>query len=172
MLQNFACITYDLRQAQTHSGEMKSDLECVLNCSATRTVRMFTVSYFVERAGGIANALTESLMKSVMMCTPNIFRLGGKNVSCKKITKHYLSRLMTKPPKWHVCPAQTQISLGIHPVWSVFIVHTKKLRSLATHEHTAKSLIRLGICTSWSESSMGADHYVSFVMKWLIWALS
>ena len=29
-----------------------------------------------------------------------------------------LSRLMTKPTKWHVHPAKTQISLGIHPVWS------------------------------------------------------
>ena len=25
---------------------------------------------------------------------------------------------MTKPTKWHVRPAKTQISLGIHPVWS------------------------------------------------------
>ena len=31
---------------------------------------------------------------------------------------NYMSRLMTKPTKWHVRPAKTQISLGIHPVWS------------------------------------------------------
>ena len=30
----------------------------------------------------------------------------------------YLSRHMTKPTKWHVCPVMTQISLGICPVWS------------------------------------------------------
>ena len=30
----------------------------------------------------------------------------------------YLSRLMTKPTKWHVRPATTQISLGIRPVWA------------------------------------------------------
>ena len=29
-----------------------------------------------------------------------------------------LSRLMTKPTKWHVPPAKTQISMGIRPVWS------------------------------------------------------
>ena len=29
-----------------------------------------------------------------------------------------LSRLVTKPTKWHVRPAKTQISLGISPVWS------------------------------------------------------
>ena len=37
-----------------------------------------------------------------------------------------MSHLMTKPKKWHVCPAKTQISLGIRPVWSVFVVHMKK----------------------------------------------
>ena len=29
-----------------------------------------------------------------------------------------LSHLMTKPTKWHVRQAKTQISLGIRPVWS------------------------------------------------------
>ena len=33
---------------------------------------------------------------------------------------------MTKPTKWHVCPAKTQISLGIRPVWSVFAYRMKK----------------------------------------------
>ena len=33
---------------------------------------------------------------------------------------------MTKPTKWHVRPAKTQISLGICPVWSVFAVRMKK----------------------------------------------
>ena len=28
----------------------------------------------------------------------------------------YMSRLMTKPTKWYVRPAKTQISLGIRPV--------------------------------------------------------
>ena len=30
----------------------------------------------------------------------------------------YMSRRTTKSTKWHVRPAKTQISLGIHPVWS------------------------------------------------------
>ena len=29
-----------------------------------------------------------------------------------------MSRLVTKPTKWHVRPAKTQITLGIFPVWS------------------------------------------------------
>ena len=33
---------------------------------------------------------------------------------------------MTKPTKWPVRPAKTQISLSIHPVWSVFAVRIKK----------------------------------------------
>ena len=35
-----------------------------------------------------------------------------------------MSRSMTKPTKWPVCPAKTQISLGIRPVRSVFTVHS------------------------------------------------
>ena len=30
----------------------------------------------------------------------------------------YISRLVTKPTKWHIRPAKTQISTGIRPVWS------------------------------------------------------
>ena len=46
----------------------------------------------------------------------------------------YLSRLMTKPTKWHVRPAKTQVSLGIHLVWSESSLSTwRKLRSLVTY---------------------------------------
>ena len=38
----------------------------------------------------------------------------------------HLSRPMTKPAKWPVCPAKTQISLGIRPVSLVFAVRMKK----------------------------------------------
>ena len=45
-----------------------------------------------------------------------------------------MSHLMTKPTKWHVCPAKTQISLGIRPVWSESSLSAwRKLGSLATH---------------------------------------
>ena len=39
-----------------------------------------------------------------------------KNICYK--SKGHLSRLETKPTKWHVRPAKTQISLCTHPVWS------------------------------------------------------
>ena len=37
---------------------------------------------------------------------------------CITEVKSDLSRLMSKPAKWSVRPAKTQISLGIRPVWS------------------------------------------------------
>ena len=41
---------------------------------------------------------------------------------------------MTKPTKWHVYPAKTQISLGIRPVWSDYSLSAwRKFGSLATH---------------------------------------
>ena len=47
---------------------------------------------------------------------------------------HDLSLLVTKPTKWHVCPAKTQISLGICPVWlESSLSARRKLWSLATH---------------------------------------
>ena len=35
-----------------------------------------------------------------------------------RIFKKNMSRLMTKPTKWHLRPAKTQISLGTRQVWS------------------------------------------------------
>ena len=56
----------------------------------------------------------------------------GGNVICKHHIANYsfksrnqtdkLNRSMTKQTKLPVCPAKTQISLGIDPVWSVFAV--------------------------------------------------
>ena len=46
------------------------------------------------------------------------FRAPGMLIRIKTVVlkSSYMSRLMTKPTKWHVRPAKTQISLGI---WSV-----------------------------------------------------
>ena len=46
----------------------------------------------------------------------------------------HMSRLMTKPTKWHVRPAKIQISLGIRPDWSESSLSAwRKLGSSATH---------------------------------------
>ena len=45
-----------------------------------------------------------------------------------------VSHLMTKPTKWHVHPAKTQISLGICLVWLESLLSIwRRLGSLATH---------------------------------------
>ena len=50
------------------------------------------------------------------------FNPTTSNISSKpllfEIKRIQMSRLMTKPTKWRVRPAKTQISLGIRPVWS------------------------------------------------------
>ena len=49
-----------------------------------------------------------------------------------------MSLCMSKPTKWPVHPAKTQISLGIRPVWSEFSLSAwRSIGTLATHrEHS------------------------------------
>ena len=61
-------------------------------------------------------------------------------------------------------PAKTQISLNIRPVWSVFAVRKKKAWVLGYTISAKRRLIRLGGCTGWSESPLGA-HAILFVMS-------
>ena len=56
-----------------------------------------------------------------------------------------------------MCPAKTLLSLGIHPVWSVFTVCMKKPWFLCYSLSTQRRLIRLGKCSGWSESLLGAQ---------------
>ena len=42
------------------------------------------------------------------------------------MVRFYMNRHTTKPTKWLLRPAKTQISLDIRPVWSVFAVRMKK----------------------------------------------
>ena len=47
--------------------------------------------------------------------------------------KGHLSRIMTKPTKWHVCPTKTQVSLGVRPVWSESLLSAwRSIELLAT----------------------------------------
>ena len=60
-----------------------------------------------------------------------------------------------------MCPAKTQIRLGICPVWSVFAVCIKKAWVLSYPLSEQQRLIRLGGCPGWSESSLGAHVILS-----------
>ena len=82
----------------------------------------------------------------------------------------HLSRLMTKPTKWHVRPAKTQISLGICPVWSESLLSTwRKLGSLATHWVHSKDSDQTGRMPRLIWVFAGHTcHFVSFVTRRLI----
>ena len=76
-----------------------------------------------------------------------------------------MSRNMTKPTKWHVHPAKTQISLGIRPVWSVFSVCSTGSLGPKLSSCGQRRLISLGRCSGWSESSLGAQSFCWFCHK-------
>ena len=59
-----------------------------------------------------------------------------------------MSHSMTKPTKWPMRPAKTQISLGIRPVWSESLLSTLSAQ---------QRLIRLHGCPDWSDFSLGAQ---------------
>ena len=63
-----------------------------------------------------------------------------------------------KTNEMDVCSAKTQISLGIR------CPHDTLDPQIPT-KHTAKTLIRLGACPGWSESSLGV-HAISMVLSW------
>ena len=68
------------------------------------------------------------------------FFFNGKCITVRSLFLSKMSRLMTKPTKWHVPPAKTQISLGICPVWSVFAVRMKKAWVLSYPLRTQRRL--------------------------------
>ena len=66
------------------------------------------------------------------------------------MTRFYMNRRTTKPTKWPLHPAKTQISLDIRPVWSE--------SSLSAWRNIWSSAIRCdGRYPGWSESSLGAQ---------------
>ena len=70
-----------------------------------------------------------------------------------------MSRGMTKCTKRHVHPMKTQISLGICPIWAEPLLCTQRLAK----DPTSLRADSLG----WSDFSLGARHFVGFVMVWL-----
>ena len=68
-----------------------------------------------------------------------------------------------KTNKIAMCPAKTQNSLGIRPVWSESSLCAQWVaKDPSLLERTAKTLFRLGACPGWSESSLGAHSFCSF----------
>ena len=75
----------------------------------------------------------------------------------------------TKTTKWYVCPAETQISLGIHPVWSESLLFAwRKLGSLATHWAHSEDPNQTGQMPRLIWIFAGRTfHFVVFVMRQL-----
>ena len=87
--------------------------------------------------------------------------------SCNFMQKH-LSCLMTKPTKWFVHPAKTQICLGILPVRSESWLCALWVTKDRSYLHAiAKTLIRLGGCPGWSVFAERKSQFVGFVMRQL-----
>ena len=83
-----------------------------------------------------------------------------------------MSRLVTKPTKCHVCPAKTQISLGIRPVWSESSLSAwRKLGSLATHWAHSKDSDQTEGMPRLIWVFAGRSHFIGFVMRRLILVL-
>ena len=83
-----------------------------------------------------------------------------------------MSHSMTKPTKWPVCPAKTQISLGICPDWLVFSVRMKKPRVFSYPSSTQRKLWSTMPSLIWVFAGC-TWHFVGFVVLWLIsWCLT
>ena len=85
-------------------------------------------------------------------------------------TVGYLSCLISKLTKWHVCPVKTQISLGLHPVWPESSQSAwRKLGSLATQWVQSKDSDQTGLMPRLIWVFAGHTcHFVGFVMRRLI----
>ena len=94
-----------------------------------------------------------------------------------KLRKDQQKRLVDEPRhdktnRMSVRPAKTQISLVIHPVWSVFAFRLKKAWGLSYQLSAQRRL-----CSDWVDAQADLSlrwahsHFIGFVMSWLrcIW---
>ena len=81
-----------------------------------------------------------------------------------------MSRIVTKPTKWHVHPAKTRVNLGIRPVRSESSLSAwRKLGSLATHWAQSEDSYQTGRMPRLIWVFAGRTcHFVGFVMMRLI----
>ena len=86
---------------------------------------------------------------------------------------NYLSHLMTKPAKWHIRPAKTQISLGICLVWSESSLCTQWVAKDQSFLHAdSEDYDQTGWMPRLIWVFAGCTcHFVGFVMRWLIFKM-
>ena len=83
-------------------------------------------------------------------------------------------RLATKPTKWHVRPAKTQISLGIRPVWSESSLCAQWVAKDPSFLHAdSEDSDQTGRMPRLIWVFAGSIcHFISFVMRQLKWLLA
>ena len=110
--------TQPIWPAEQRATQYAAYLSCRIAVSLQRlSVEFDRVLKYIE------NCLISDITYYVTICETHYYE-----------KKRNISRLVTKPTKWHVRPAKTQISLGIRPVWSESSLSAwRKLGSLATH---------------------------------------
>ena len=99
----------------------------------------------------------------ILMVTWSLGRACGGSIvieTCRNI-KIYTEPRHDKNNKVSVRPAKTQIRLGGSDQ-SLRCPHEETLGPYLPIERTAKTLIRLGRCPGWSESSLGAQSFCWF----------
>ena len=89
---------------------------------------------------------------------------------CSSRLRNDLSHLMTKPTKWHVHPAKTQISMGVRPVWSESLLSAWRNIECSA---TSWAHIEDSDQTGWTPRLIWVftgrkGHFVGFVMRRLI----
>ena len=88
------------------------------------------------------------------------------------VTSSKLSCLMTKPTKWFVRPAKTQISLGIRPVLIRVFAACMKKHLVLSYPISAQRRL----WSEWAEARLigvfaGCTcHFVGFIIRWLIFS--
>ena len=100
-------------------------------------------------------------------CHGSSYKYARNNVQVSSLC-WYLNRLMTKPTKWHVRPAKTQISLGIRPVWSESSLCAQCIAKDPSFLHADSE-----DWSDWADAQAdlslrwGHSHFVGFVMRQL-----
>ena len=96
---------------------------------------------------------------AINRCSHDVTQFKSHTYFCRQ-----MSRDMTKLTKW-LCAQRRLRSARASADQCLCCPHEESLGPSLPIERTATTLIRLGGCPGWSESSLGAHHFAGFVMS-------
>ena len=142
--------------------------------------RPFIIADFLDQYSRLNRDLyIQSLVRNYLCCLRktsiqvSFKRFIGLDLITPQSTTYNvkMSRIMTKPTKWHLRPAKTQISLGIRPVWSDYSLCAqwvvKDPRFFHADSEDSDQTGRMPRLI-WVFAGRTC-HFVGFVMRWLKW---